>query len=187
MIATGLFVAAQKWGLSMLGPFLIDQGFDLATIGILNGAGSMFIGLAGALAGGALVRLFGTRAVLGGALLVQSALLLALAYAGAGGPIPRSVIMAISVASSSGIMSIGFVALYAQFMDWSDPKQAGVDFTVFQCMDGIVSIIGGLGAGWIAQRFGYASIFVGAGTVCIAVVIPIRLLLRRTATSSAHN
>lgn len=179
MIATALFVAAQKWGLSMLGPFLIDQGFDLATIGILNGTGSMFIGLAGAVAGGAMVRLFGTRAVLAGALLVQSALLLALAYAGAGGAISRSAIMTISVASSSGIMSIGFVALYAQFMDWSDPKQAGVDFTVFQCMDGIVSIIGGLGAGWIAQRFGYASIFGGAGAVCIAVVIPITLMLRQ--------
>jgi MFS transporter (putative signal transducer) len=190
MVATALFVAAQKWGLSMLGPFLIDQGFDLATIGILNGAGSMFIGLAGALAGGALVRLFGTRAVLAGALFVQSGLLLALAHAGAGGGIARPAILAISVASSSGIMSIGFVALYAQFMDWSDPKQAGVDFTVFQCMDGIVSIIGGLGAGWIAQRSGYTSIFVGAGAVCIVVIVPITLLLRRTsqtAASSAHN
>jgi MFS transporter (putative signal transducer) len=77
-------------------------------------------------------------------------------------------------------MSIGFVALYAQFMDWSDPKQAGVDFTVFQCMDGIVSIAGGLGAGWLAERLGYVSIFAGASGICLAAVVPIFLLLRRT-------
>jgi len=179
MIATALFVAAQKWGLSMLGPFLIDQDFDLATIGLLNGAGSMFIGLAGALAGGALVRMFGTRVVLAGSLAVQALLLAGLLYAGLGGGMPRSATFAIAIASSSGIMSIGFVALYAQFMDWSDPRQAGVDFTVFQCMDGIVSIVGGLGAGWLAERLGYESLFGGAAVLCIAAIVPIFRLLRR--------
>jgi MFS transporter (putative signal transducer) len=179
MMATAMFVAAQKWGLSMLGPFLVDQGFDLATIGILNGTGSMFIGLAGALLGGSLVRLFGTRAVLAGALVVQAALLAGLAYAGLGGAMPRAAVLAIAIASSSGVMSIGFVALYAQFMDWSDPKQAGVDFTVFQCMDGIVSIAGGLATGWIAERLGYASIFTGASIICVVAIVPIFLLLRR--------
>lgn len=179
MLATAMFVAAQKWGLSMLGPFLIDQGFDLATIGTVNGTGSMFIGLAGALLGGALVRLFGTRAVIAGALVGQAALLAGLAYSDLGGAMPRAAMLAIAVGSSSGIMSIGFVALYAQFMDWSDSKQAGVDFTVFQCMDGIVSIVGGLAIGWIAERLGYASIFIGASIICLVVIIPTILLLRR--------
>jgi MFS transporter (putative signal transducer) len=164
----------------MLGPFLIDKGFDLATIGALNGAGSMFIGLGGALLGGGLVRLFGVRTVLVGALVTQAFLLLGLAYVGLGGAIPASAIFAIAIASSSGVMSIGFVALYAQFMDWSDPKQAGVDFTVFQCMDGIVSIIGGIGAGWIAERMGYVTIFGGASAICLAVVLPIMVLLRKS-------
>ncbi len=179
LLATALFVAGQKWGLGMLGPFLIDKGFDLATIGALNGAGSMFIGLGGALLGGGLVRLFGVRTVLVGALVTQAFLLLCLAYIGLGGAIPASAVFAIAIASSSGVMSIGFVALYAQFMDWSDPKQAGVDFTVFQCMDGIVSIIGGIGAGWIAERMGYVTIFGGASTICLAVVLPIMVLLRK--------
>lgn len=179
MIATALFVAAQKWGLSMLGPFLVDQGFDLATIGALNGAGSMFVGLAGALAGGALVRIFGTHIVLAGALAVQAALLLGLAHAAFAGDMARPLLLAIAIASSSGIMSIGFVALYAQFMDWSDTRQAGVDFTLFQCMDGIISIAGGLGAGWIAERLGHASIFAGAGGLCLVVTGPILFLLRK--------
>ncbi|MCJ8521056.1 MFS transporter (putative signal transducer) [Pseudorhizobium tarimense] len=181
LVTTALFVAAHKWGLSMLGAFLIDQGFDLATIGILNGTGSMFIGLAGALVGGALVRAFGSGAVMAGSLVVQALLLLLLAYVGQGGMLPPAAILATAVASSSGIMSIGFVALYAQFMDWSDPRQAGVDFTVFQCMDGLVSIVGGLGTGLIAEHFGYVSIFGGASTLCVAVAAPIYLLLRRQA------
>jgi MFS transporter, putative signal transducer len=180
MIATALFVASQKWGLSMLGPFMVDQGIDLATIGLLNGAGSMFIGLAGALAGGGLVRLFGTRAVLAGALAVQALLLSGLALAALGAALPHAELMALAIASSSGIMSIGFVALYAQFMHWSDPRQAGVDFTVFQCMDGIVSIAGGIAAGWIAERLGHASLFVGAAAMCVAVIVPVLLLLRKS-------
>ena len=179
LLTTALFVAGQKWGLGMLGPFLIDKGFDLATIGALNGAGSMFIGLGGALLGGGLVRLFGVRTVLVGALVAQAFLLLCLAYVGLGGSIPASAVFAIAIASSSGVMSIGFVALYAQFMDWSNPKQAGVDFTVFQCMDGIVSIIGGIGAGWIAERMGYVTIFGGASVICLAVVPPIIFVLRK--------
>lgn len=181
LVATALFVAAQKWGLSMLGPFLIDQGFDLATIGILNGTGSTFIGLAGALVGGAMVRLFGPRAVMAGALGVQALLLLLLSYVALGGAVPPAAVLATAMASSSGVMAIGFVALYAQFMDWSDPRQAGVDFTVFQCMDGLVSILGGLGAGWIAEHSGYVSIFGGASGLCVAVAAPIFLLLRRQA------
>jgi MFS transporter (putative signal transducer) len=180
LLTTALFVAGQKWGLGMLGPFLIDKGFDLATIGALNGAGSMFIGLGGALLGGGLVRLFGVRTVLVGALVAQAFLLLCLAYVGLGGSIPASAVFAIAIASSSGVMSIGFVALYAQFMDWSNPKQAGVDFTVFQCMDGIVSIIGGIGAGWIAERMGYVTIFGGASVICLAVVPPIIFVLRKS-------
>lgn len=181
LIATGLFVVAMKWGLSLIGPFLVDQGFDLATIGYLNGAGSMFIGLAGALAGGGLVRLFGTRAVLAGALIAQALLLAGLTYVGLGGEMPRGAILFLAVASTSGVMSIGFVALYAQFMDWSDPRQAGVDFTIFQCTDGIFSIVGGLAIGQIAERLGYGSIFAGASLLCIAFVLPLVVLLRRPA------
>ena len=123
--------------------------------------------------------MFGTRAVLAGSLAVQALLLAGLLYDGLGGGMPRSATLAVAIASSSGIMSIGFVALYAQFMDWSDPRQAGVDFTVFQCMDGIVSIVGGLGAGWLAERLGYESLFGGAAVLCIAAIVPIFRLLRR--------
>ncbi|MEI2297287.1 MFS transporter [Ensifer sp. MJa1] len=179
LLLAAIYVSAQKWGLAMLGPFLIDYGFNLASVGVLNGVGSMLVGFGGALFGGLLVRLCGARAVLIGALLLQIAMLMAFAYVGASGDVSRPVVMALAVASSSGVMAIGFVALYAQFMGWADPRQAGVDFTLFQCMDSLISMAGGLGAGWIAERFGYCVFFVCAAGVSIVAVPLLAMLLRR--------
>ncbi|WVT76073.1 MFS transporter (plasmid) [Sinorhizobium chiapasense] len=183
LLLAATYVSAQKWGLAMLGPFLIDYGFDLASVGMLNGVGSMLVGFGGALFGGLLVRLRGAGAVLVGALLMQVAMLIALAYVGVSGDLSRSLVMTLAVASSSGVMAIGFVALYAQFMGWADPRQAGVDFTLFQCMDSLISMAGGLGAGWIAERFGYSAFFLCAAGVSIVAVPLLVILVRRQSIS----
>ncbi len=185
LLLAAIYVSAQKWGLAMLGPFLIDCGFDLASVGMLNGVGNMLVGFGGALFGGLLVRLRGAGAVLVGALLMQVAMLIAFAYVGASGDGSWSLVMTLAVASSFGVMAIGFVALYAQFMGWADPRQAGVDFTLFQCMDSLISMAGGLGAGWIAERFGYSAFFICAAGVSIAAVPILALLLRGPSTTNA--
>ncbi|MBM6581518.1 MFS transporter [Microvirga sp. BT689] len=56
-----LYAATQKWGLVMLGPFLVDAGLDLASLGVINGLGGMILGVACALLGGACVRFWGAR------------------------------------------------------------------------------------------------------------------------------
>ncbi|MCY1666305.1 MFS transporter [Rhizobium sp. SL86] len=179
ILIAAVFSASQRWGLSMLGPFLIDQGLDLATIGALNGIGSMIVGVGCALFGGALVRWCGATTVLLLAIGFQAAMLIGFAVGDASGHIPRSLLMAAAVVSSSGIMSIGFVALYAQFMGWSDPKQAGIDFTIFQCTDGVVAIAGGVGAGRIAEHLGYPVFFSIAAAVSLAAAAAIGRLVRR--------
>lgn len=73
-------------------------------------------------------------------------------------------------------MALGFVALYAQFMKLSDPRQAGIDFTLLQCMDAFVSMIGGVGAGWIAQHFGYSACFGLAAILVVLATAPVALL-----------
>src|SRR5690606_12538735 len=155
LAAAAVYVIAQKAALGMIGPLLVDAGVDLATIGILNGLGSLLLGTAAALAGGVCVRLWGTRPVLILALVLQAACLALFAAAGLTGTFPVVVLMGLAIASSSGLMGFGFVALYAQFMRWSDLRQAGVDFTLFQCMDALVSMVGGLAAGQFAHAFGY--------------------------------
>ncbi|NTF09001.1 MFS transporter [Agrobacterium rubi] len=187
LVIAAVYVAAQKWGLAMLGPFLIDYGFDLATLGTFNGVGSMIVGFGGALLGGLLVRLYGSSRVLVFSIVAQTVLLCAFAAFSLHRDIADWVVMAVAITSSSGVMSIGFVALYACFMGWSDPRQAGVDFTLFQCMDGIVSMAGGIGAGAIAERFGYHTAFFIAAVVSAAAVPIIALLSRRNAALMATS
>lgn len=184
LVIAAVFVAAQKWGMSMMGPFLIDYGFDLATLGILNGLGSMMIGLGGALLGGFLVRIWGAGPVLVLSILVQTALLAAFAYFSIHPGLSRTLVITVAIASSSGIMALGFVALYAQFMGWSDPKQAGVDFTIFQCMDGLVSMAGGVGAGWVAQHLGYTAFFSVSALVALLSAPIIYFMMRQKSEAS---
>jgi MFS transporter (putative signal transducer) len=177
LLAAALYVVAQKTALMMLGPFLIDAGLGLAEVGLVNGIGSMFVGLAAALLGGALVRAIGARAVLVTALVLQAGALFLFAARDLFPGIPDAVLVAVAVASSSGIMALGFVALYAQFMHWSDPRQGGVDFTLFQSMDALISMIGGVLAGYAAELLGYGTFFAGAGLIALAVVPAIALVI----------
>ncbi len=185
LAAAAIYVVAQKAALMMLGPFLIDAGLGLAELGLVNGAGSLIVGFAAAIAGGGLVRVFGARAMLVTALLLQAAALLLFAAHGSIVTIPRAVLVAVAVASSSGIMALGFVALYAQFMHWSDPRQGGVDFTLFQSMDALISMIGGVAAGYAAEYLGYGVFFGGAGVIALAAVPAIALVIGRTPPKQA--
>jgi len=173
-----LFVVAQKTSLVMLGPFLVDKGLDLATIGMVNGAGSLFVGFAAALAGGAAVRRWGTASTLVAALIAQACALAFFAGYELVPGMPLMVLASVAVLSSSAIMAFGFVALYAQFMRLSDPRQGGIDFTLFQSMDALVSMAGGVIAGYAAQHLGYAPFFAGSCAIAVATA-PLVLLLGR--------
>jgi len=175
LLLAAIYVPAQKWGVAMLGAYLVDSGLDLQSIGLVNGIGGLAVGFACALLGGALVRALGARSVLVLALLLQALSLAGLAFAAWRG-LPQPLVLALALASSSGIMALGFVALYARFMALSDPRQAGVDFTLLQCMDGLVSMAGGIGAGWVSQHFGYGVCFALAAGVAL-IAAPLAALL----------
>ena len=169
-IAAAVYVIAQKGALAMIGPLMVDAGYDLAAIGLLNGIGSMGVGLAAALAGGAAVRRWGVRAILVAALFMQAACLAGISAIAITDTAAGMLLPVLAVASTSGVMAFGFVALYAQFMRWSDPRQAGVDFTLFQCMDALVSMGGGVVAGQVAHAFGYGVFFSVAAGIAIAAI-----------------
>lgn len=165
-----LYVVAQKTAMGMFGPFFIDAGYSLSQLGLISGAGSLTLGFLGAMLGGGVVRRFGSRRVLLGAVLLQSAMLGVVALAAAG-IFSATAIAPVALVANGAIMALGFVALYAQFMAWSDPRQGGVDFTLFQSMDAAVSMLAGLAAGVIAERFGYA-VFFGASCAVALLSLP---------------
>lgn len=185
LIVTAVYVAAQKWGVSMLGPFLVDYGFDLVTIGALNGLGSMVVGFGGALLGGALVRLYGPSRIILLSMGVQILFLGFFAFVSVNRDVSQVFVMGAAVACSSGVMSVGFVALYARFMGWSDPKQAGIDFTLFQCMDALISMVGGIGTSYVAATFGYRISFLMAAIISLVAASGIVLLMRNMPSHDA--
>ncbi len=170
LMVAAAFVFAQKIAMGMVGPLLVDRGVDLITIGVLNGVGSLLVGSVAALLGGVCVSAWGTRPVLVLALFLQAGLMTLFAIAGFSGRFPIVLMMIMAIASTSAVMAFGFVALYAQFMRWSDPRQAGIDFTLFQSMDALVSMVGGMLAGQLAQAFGYGAFFSAAAVMAIVVV-----------------
>jgi MFS transporter (putative signal transducer) len=171
---TAMFVAAQKWGLMMLGPFLIDAGLDLASVGLVNGAGSLAVGFGCALIGGALVRWHGARATMVLATILQVLVMAGLAAAAWSGAVPKVLLLGLALAATAAL-ALGFVALYSRFMALSHPQQAGVDFTLLQCMDALVSVACGVAAGWVAQHVGFGSYFAVAAALA-AVVAPVSFM-----------
>ncbi|WP_424934417.1 MFS transporter [Amaricoccus macauensis] len=173
-----IYVIAQKTAMGMIGPLFVDLGYSLSTLGLLSGAASLTLGLGGALAGGAIVRRFGSRPVLVAAIAAQGGLLALVATSIATPLVEPGLIAPMIVLTSPAVMALGFVALYAQFMRWSDPAQGGVDFTLFQCMDAAISMVAGILAGLVAESLGYGVFFLVAAAISFAMV-PVLLHLAR--------
>jgi MFS transporter (putative signal transducer) len=163
---------------SMLGPFLIDRGFDLVNLGILKGSGAVVSGIAGTLVGGLAVHWLGARRCVTVAIAAQALALVALAVASALPAASLSLLGAIVIAKSVA-MAFGFVSLYSLLMGFASPRQAGVDFTLFQCADALIAGLAGVAGGVIAQRIGYPACFGIAAALGIAGCLSMPWLLRR--------
>lgn len=170
-----LFQAGIRLGQGITGPFLVDSGLSLATIGLLQGGAGTAVSLLGVLLGGLLASRLGARTALPLGLLAQLAVL-ALTAALALLPAPPVAALAVAILAKALVTAAGFVLLYTAMMGWSSLRQAGVDFTLFQCADALVAA--GLGplAGVLAASLGYGATFAlgaAASLVALALVPPI--------------
>ncbi|MBT9372935.1 MFS transporter [Rhizobium sp. CSW-27] len=159
---------------ALAGPFLVDAGLPLATLGLLNGGGGVVAGLAGTAAGGALAhRLGAVKAMLFiGCLHIAS--LSALAGTVALAHEKLSLLVSLFVIESA-VMAAGFVVSYARLMALASSAQPGVDFTLFQCASAIAAAICGMTGAMLASKVGYAATFASAAALAVAVP-PILLL-----------
>lgn len=173
-----VYVLGQKWSMLLVGPYLVDAGLSLTTIGLVNGLGITALGLAGALGGGWILRRISAFRVMGWALAVQAAAMFGFALgAHLGHVAPAYPIML--MLTSSGALALGFVALYAELMGYASLDQAGVDFTLFQSADSIVSLIGWRLAGSFGDTLGYAACFAMSGLLGLLALSLMPWLTRR--------
>lgn len=177
LLLTVAFEIGVRLTQGMIGPFLIDVGIDLAMLGVLNGIGGTIAGLAGTLLGGVIVRYFGAqRAVLLAATL-QAAVLIVLALAVMAGVKSYPALIAIAILQTAS-MAAGFVSLYSLLMGLASLRQAGVDFTLFQCADAAIAGIAGFGSGILAQHFGFGWCFAVAAMLAITGAVVVAAVLR---------
>lgn len=162
---------------ALAGPFLVDRGLPLATLGILNGIGGVGAGLLGTALGGFLAhRLGAVRAMLAVACAHVITLgMIAMAVMNWWDNLPFLIGLFII---ESAMMAAGFVVSYARIMGLASLSQPGVDFTCFQCASAIAAAICGMGAGVLAARLGYATVF-SLATGCAAATPIILILLER--------
>lgn len=159
---------------ALTGPFLVDAGLPLATLGLLNGGGGVAAGLAGTAVGGALAHRLGA---------VKSMLLVASLHIVSLGALAAAVTLAHDHLSllvglfvfEGAVMAAGFVVSYARLMALASPTQPGVDFTLFQCASAIAAAICGMTGAMLASKAGYAMTF--ALATALTVIAPPLLLL----------
>lgn len=163
---------------SLLGPYLIDKGLDLGTLGILNGSAAIGAGLAGTLLGGMLVQGVGAGRATLIAIVLHASVLAVLMCLVQVDQATLVLLVGVQVALTIS-MAIGFVAAYALLMGASSLRQAGVDFTLFQCADAAVAAMGGMMGGMVAHAIGYANAFsLAAGCALLAALLSPYLIRR---------
>lgn len=179
---TLVFQAGSRLAYGMTSTLLLDRGVPLASVGWINGAGSVAAGLAGTLLGALVLRRYrAPRAVVATMALQTTALLAFLAGVLASAWLPQISPgwLAALALFKAATAATGFVALYAWLMSLVSPTQAGVDFTLFQCADALIAMLGGLAAGWLAQRQGYGASFGAAAALGVAGLAAMPILMRR--------
>ncbi len=173
----GLYVLGQKWAMVLIQPYLVDAGMSLSLIGILNGFVGAGVGIVGALLGGWATKRYGALPVMMASLLAQVGVTAALSAAAYAAWRSETGLGALAIASS-GVMAAGFVALYAELMGRASLDQAGVDFTLFQCADGIVSVIGWQLVGLFGDGLGFAWCFGIAAVIGLGVAALLPSVMR---------
>lgn len=181
-----LLGAGVRTAFGMLGPMLLDHGVELSELGWLFGGFSALAGLLGTLVGGILARFlpgwWAVTVVLGLQALTLGGVIVALVFG-----VPTSVLVALAGGLFSS-MAAGFVVIYSALMQLTNPSQSGVDFTLFQCSDALIAMIGGVVGGVLAQHFGYPVCFgVSASLALLATLVLVSMNVRNRAPLNPHQ
>jgi len=166
-----LLPLAVGFGLSfgMMQPRLVDLGFTLDQIGLINGVFTCIALLTGGPIAAWLIGRFGLAAIIPLGVTVNSAILMYVALASYW-DLPAFHAAAALVLFYLGFSFVG-VMTNTLFMNQSRKDQAGTDFTLFICLYWFLSMIGIGLSGLIADSLGYAVTFgIGASLVLCSLL-----------------
>lgn len=155
----------------LAGPFLVDRGVSSSTIGVFFGIIVVAAMLTGGLIGGALSDRWGRRRSVAGFLAGFVTMILALAGSDAAGSQP-SVLLAL-LAGMYFFVGLFTAASYALFMDLTDPRIGGTQFSTFMAATNGCESWSTWTGGRIAGSAGYPAAFI---VLCGASLMSLLLL-----------
>jgi MFS transporter, putative signal transducer len=167
---------------AMEGPYLVDAGVALDTIGYISGLSAATAGLAGSALAAWLVARIGLARVLGGLGGLRTLCFALFTLHALGGLVGLWPLFG-AAAFQTLIRYMEIVALYSLFMAVTSKGQPGTDFTILACAQLVVYLIGSLVSGRLADAFGYGALFGLATALSGLAVVGTVLLLRRGVTS----
>jgi len=160
--------------MSMITPFLIDQKMDLESLGILAAGGGIISGVTGMLLGGLLVKkLSATKGLL--ICLIIEALLFIIYFLYGVDLLTENLGLQILFVFTGIITAAKFVSLYSMMMSFAHGNQSAIDFTLFQCMDMLISITMAIVSGFIIDKLGYSSHY---GLAIFTTMLAIFILIK---------
>jgi MFS transporter, PAT family, beta-lactamase induction signal transducer AmpG len=176
-----VYKVGEAFAQGMLRPFLVDNGLDLEDIGWLLGTVGFAAGMAGALAGGALVGRLGRRRALvgfgiGQVITVAGYLLLSLEH-------PSLVELYAWCGVEHFASGAATAALFTCMMDWSERHSSATDYTVQASAVVIATGVAGIASGYSAHALGYTVHFALATALCIVAVVLAGVLFPRESTT----
>lgn len=179
-----LYKAFDALAKPIVKPMMVDQGYDLADIGLMAGLVASVAGLVGALAGGVAVKRFGRRPALlwFGVLQALAVGAYAVPALGLGGQ--ASLFGAFIADEVAG--SLATVALFTLMMDRCSPASSATDYTIQASVVVVAVGVTSTVSGAIAQAFlhnaalgGYAGFYVlVAALTLVGVIGALRLFPR---------
>lgn len=161
-----LFQIGGRAGVAVIGPFLVDQGYALATIGWITGTGMTAAGIIGGLCGPALLGCFGSKKLFVCCGLIHAAVFAILFGLDASEETGLGV-LAVLIMIEAVAFALFYVALFTQMMNWSSPHQAGTDFAILQSTDTLIAIAAGALSIYLAGLLGYGLLFLAAAALLL--------------------
>lgn len=170
LVVALVYRSAEGLMAAMEGPYLVDNGVSLATIGYLSGGAAATAGLVGSAVAALLLLRFG-----GTVALSLLGTLRSLCYAWfalhALGLVGGFGILFGAAACHALIRYMEVVVLYSLFMATASRDQPGTDFSILACSQVMAFLVGMMSAGLLADTLGYAGLFTLAATISIVAVI----------------
>ncbi len=142
--------------LSMMMPFLYEKGISLENMGLLIAGGGALTGFIGVAVSGWAMKHINAMKMITICLCAEATLFTGF-FLYSSSLINIHYLLETLFILNAVICAAKFVALYTLMMEWSYGKQAGIDYSLFQSMDMIVTIVMAVICGWLISHLGYSA------------------------------